>query len=288
MSLRKFITGVNDTKVASREPVVDTTPLKNGTGTTAKYEHTKEPIRVPQESLVTYTIRIYNEGKLDAYAAEIKDYLPSELEFVVGNEINKKYGWVKVSDREIKTTYLKDTKLNKYNGGDNLSYADVEVVCKVKEDAEVDKILVNLTEISKYLFEDEKGNKLDIQKDVDSTSNNIQLPSESDWSKYEGKPIKITKTVPKTVIKKEKKTERKTVRIDLAREGTATNCLGFTGYHFYKFKDHPDVVCPGCKYESGKINPATNDYYYGLRTPNYEGRCVAYASGSSERTLCNG
>ena len=35
LALRKFITKVNNTEIKSRIPQVDTTPLKNGTGTTA-------------------------------------------------------------------------------------------------------------------------------------------------------------------------------------------------------------------------------------------------------------
>ena len=37
-------------------------------------------------------LRVYNEGEIDGYAAEVKDHLPSNLEFVDG-EFNEKYGW---------------------------------------------------------------------------------------------------------------------------------------------------------------------------------------------------
>ena len=43
-------------------------------------------------NIVTYEINIYNEGEIDGYASEIKDHLPSHLEFVEG-EFNEKYGW---------------------------------------------------------------------------------------------------------------------------------------------------------------------------------------------------
>ena len=45
LSLRKFISQVNNQKV-NREPVVDVTPLVNGTSTTAIYNHTKKPVDV--------------------------------------------------------------------------------------------------------------------------------------------------------------------------------------------------------------------------------------------------
>ena len=60
--------------------------------TTAIYNHTKEPIKVRRNDYVIYMLRVYNEGKIDGYASEIKDHLPPYLEFV-DNEFNKQYGW---------------------------------------------------------------------------------------------------------------------------------------------------------------------------------------------------
>ena len=75
LALRKFITSVNDEKQeVSRVPVVDVTPLKDGTGTTAIYNHTKEPLSLKAGDKVVYTIRIYNEGEVAGTASEIKDY----------------------------------------------------------------------------------------------------------------------------------------------------------------------------------------------------------------------
>ena len=73
LALRKFITKVNNTEIKSRIPQVDTTPLKNGTGTTAIYNHSKEPVKVSLGAVVEYTIRVYNEAEIDGYVEEIKN-----------------------------------------------------------------------------------------------------------------------------------------------------------------------------------------------------------------------
>ncbi len=77
LALRKFITEVNGTKYTDREPVVDTTTI--ATNETATYKHTKQPIAVQKGDIVTYTIRIYNEGKIDGYVNKITDHLPKNL-----------------------------------------------------------------------------------------------------------------------------------------------------------------------------------------------------------------
>ena len=77
LALRKFITEVNGTKYTDREPVVDTTTI--ATSGTATYKHTKQPIAVQKGDIVTYTIRVYNEGKVDGYVNKITDHLPKNL-----------------------------------------------------------------------------------------------------------------------------------------------------------------------------------------------------------------
>lgn len=120
LSLRKFISEV-DGKVPtiSREPEVVVTDLKAGRKTTATYNHTKAPLEVNEGSIITYTIRVYNEGKKDGYATEITDHLPPELEFLPNDSVNKSYGWSydpsDKTNRTIKTSYL-----SKANGEKNL------------------------------------------------------------------------------------------------------------------------------------------------------------------------
>ena len=90
LSLRKFITAVNDKAVEgeeSREPVVDLSTLINGDPKkngekTATYTHTKEPKLVNPKDIVEYTLRIYNEGEVDGYASRIIDDVPAGVTMV--------------------------------------------------------------------------------------------------------------------------------------------------------------------------------------------------------------
>ena len=182
LALRKFITKVNNTEIKSRIPQVDTTPLKNGTGTTAIYNHSKEPVKVSLGAVVEYTIRVYNEGQVDGYVEEIKDHLPDQLEFVKDNETNKKYGWTVDSkdSKVIKTSYL--CKANEKVAGENkipafdgttLSYKEVKVACKVVSTDPMPSKITNLADISD--FTDGEGNKV---TDRDSKEDNVKIPED--------------------------------------------------------------------------------------------------------------
>ena len=101
LSLRKFITQINDKEITSRIPKVDTSKLATGESKTATYNHPKDPLDVNPSDIVTYTIRVYNEGEVSGYATKIMDDIPEGLEFVPGTcdkegkatNTNAKYGW---------------------------------------------------------------------------------------------------------------------------------------------------------------------------------------------------
>ena len=182
LALRKFITKVNNTEIKSRIPQVDTTPLKNGTGTTAIYNHSKEPVKVSLGAVVEYTIRVYNEGQVDGYVEEIKDHLPDQLEFIKDNETNKKYGWTvdSTDSKVIKTSYL--SKANEKVAGENkipafdgttLSYKEVKVACKVVSTDPMPSKITDLADISD--FTDGEGNKV---TDRDSKEDNVKIPED--------------------------------------------------------------------------------------------------------------
>ena len=182
LALRKFITKVNNTEIKSRIPQVDTTPLKNGTGTTAIYNHSKEPVKVSLGAVVEYTIRVYNEGQVNGYVEEIKDHLPDQLEFIKDNETNKKYGWIvdSTDSKVIKTSYL--SKENEKVAGENkipafdgttLSYKEVKVACKVVSTDPMPSKITNLADISD--FTDGEGNKV---TDRDSKEDNVKIPED--------------------------------------------------------------------------------------------------------------
>ena len=187
LSLRKFITGRNDTTLTNREPQVDVTHLADGSETTAIYNHPKDPIEMQRGDIIIYTIRVYNEGSKDGYANEITDYLPEELEFLPDHEINQEYEWQVSSDGRIVTTdYLSKAKetssrqnlLHAFNET-TLDYKDVQIACRIKDTAEVGKILTNLAEITES--KDSDGNDV---VDRDSETDNVEVPTDEDLPNY--------------------------------------------------------------------------------------------------------
>ena len=187
LSLRKFITGRNDTTLTNREPQVDVTHLADGSETTAIYNHPKDPIEMQRGDIIIYTIRVYNEGSKDGYANEITDYLPEELEFLPDHEINQEYEWQVSSDgRHVTTDYLSKAKetssrqnLLKAFDGTTLDYKDVQIACRIKDTAEVGKILTNLAEITES--KDSDGNDV---VDRDSETDNVEVPTDEDLPNY--------------------------------------------------------------------------------------------------------
>ena len=182
LSLRKFITAVNNSEITNRIPQVDVTPLVDGTGTTAIYNHPKDPVLVSNGNIVTYTIRVYNEGEVAGYASRIKDDIPEGLEFLPENDTNKEYRWVMLDSNgnvtenieeavELETDYLSKEQEVEEGGnlieafdGEKLDYRDVKISFKVIEPNTSDRILINKAQISEDT--DEDGNEV---KDRDST-----------------------------------------------------------------------------------------------------------------------
>ena len=192
LSLRKFITGRNDTTLTNREPQVDVTHLADGSETTAIYNHPKDPIEMQRGDIIIYTIRVYNEGSKDGYANEITDYLPEELEFLPDHEINQEYEWQVSSDgRHVTTDYLSKAKetssrqnLLKAFDGTTLDYKDVQIACRIKDTAEVGKKLTNLAEITES--KDSDGNDV---VDRDSETDNVEVPTDKDLPNYKDDEI---------------------------------------------------------------------------------------------------
>ena len=191
LSLRKFIISVNDKK-QSREPQVNVQPLKEGK-TTAIYTHSKTPVAVQPGDTVIYTIRVYNEGDINGYASEVKDYLPPYLKYVKDSEINKKYGWSISEDGRIATTtYLANTELKAFDvkNGTQLDSADLQIECIVSEDVPVNVNQTNIAEISEY-----KYNENIVASDRDSTSDNMTdkntnyMPDDSKLPTYKDEVI---------------------------------------------------------------------------------------------------
>ena len=185
LSLRKFISKVND-KEYDRAPTYDVSPLLNG-DTTANYKHKKSAVSVEAGDTVTYTIRVYNEGQVDGYVDEITDHLPPELQFI-NNDFNASFGWVIDSSDSTQRT-IRTTKLSKENDTDNiikafdqskktLEYREVQIQCKVVNDAPLQKEITNIAEITK------SSNDYNLaDRDNKATAT---LPSDSDLPNYRG------------------------------------------------------------------------------------------------------
>ncbi len=200
LALRKFVTSINDKELKkdentyTREPSIDLTLLKQATATTANYNHQKNPQGVSVGDIVIYTIRIYNEGQLDGYVSEVTDYLPPQLEFINDN-FNAKYGWVlDEGQRKVTTTILakkqdengiyadeNENNLIKAFDGNNLSYKELKIKCKVVATENLEKTITNIAEITG--FTDAEGKQV---TDRDSQKQNANIPDDTKLPDYKG------------------------------------------------------------------------------------------------------
>ncbi len=178
LALRKFITKINNVDVPTREPVVGAMTATNGT--TAVKPHRKDALTVKPKDTVLYTIRVYNEGKIDGYAKQITDYLPTGLRLKPNSKINTDNGWTNPSGdgRTIVTEKLGNVLLNK-NNGTTIASADVQIECEVTaEYATSDVKLRNVAEITRH--SDEQGNTNIV--DRDSIPNNLTNDQKTNYN----------------------------------------------------------------------------------------------------------
>ncbi len=190
LALRKFITKVNDTDITNRVPV-----FTKVSETEFKYEHPKDPVQVAYGNIVTYTLRIFNEGKIAGYASKVKDDLPEGLTFLPDHETNVEYRWKMYTEegeetdnieeaKYIETDYL--AKENEKEENANLieafdqetmtmpDYRDIKIAFRVSEPNTSDRIIINTAEIT-----DDRDEHNEPVDDVDSTPDNDE-PDEDD------------------------------------------------------------------------------------------------------------
>ncbi len=218
LALQKFITALNSTEIKDRTPIIS-----RGSDGKITYTHLSTPLSVGNNDVITYTIRVYNEGEIDGYAAEVGDDIPNGLEFIVDNETNKNYGW-KMYDKNgvetkdvkqaasVKTTYLskesgearKENTLIKAlgTGTDAMpDYKDVKIAFRVIEkDLEkgTDRVIINTAEITDD--RDADNNPVD---DVDSEpANNKKGEDDLDQEKVKVKyfDLSLKKNIVKIII----------------------------------------------------------------------------------------
>ena len=166
LALRKYITEVNGVVVAnSRVPAIDESTLENGT--TATYNHRKDPVMVENGDIVTYNITIYNEGEVDGRATKIIDQLPTGLKYsqIVTAGFTAEYD--EETNRVTITREESNTEnLTAYEQG-QLDSETIEIECVV-DASENGKILTNVAWIAEEV--DEYGNVIvdEVGKDRDS------------------------------------------------------------------------------------------------------------------------
>ena len=282
LALRKFITNISDTDVTTRIPQVKYDSENNK----ITYEHPKDPLDVVTGDIVTYTIRVFNEGEIDGYASKVSDDIPDGLEYLPDNELNKEYRWV-MYDKDGKETtdvknavklttdYLskeqgesrmkKDSSLTEnpalltaFDGTKEISdtnpdYADVKIAFKVTEPNGSSKILVNSAQISDDT--DKDGNPID---DIDSTPDKW-IDGEDDQDKEYVKLTEFDLALRKWVTQ--------AIVIENGKE-TVTQ----TGH---KPEDDPEQVVK-VELDRKKLSSITVKFRYSIRVTN-EGDIAGYA-----------
>ncbi len=293
LALRKFIVAISEDEnvedseymkngdgTYTREPKVDTSKLnkkdENGNKiTTAVYEQSKDPVIIGPNYTIIYMLRVYNEGDVDAYAGEVKDHLPPNLEFVDG-EFNKKYGWT-VSDngRTVTTKYLSGDewlikKAIKDDEGNvtDLDFVDVPIMCKVSANIKSGENITNIADIAEYL----DPNK-DPAPDRDSEKDDVKLPDDKDLPNYDEKDSdhqdddNYEKVVIKTFDLSLKKWTTQAIVIDNGKQ-TVTQ----TGHNPY---EEPEQIVK-VEIKQNKLNTVTIKFRYSIRVTN-EGDIEGYA-----------
>ena len=183
LALRKYITKINGEELKGndvRRPKINVDSLKNGTETTATYNHKKNPVMVENGSRITYEITIYNEGKKAGRATKIVDQLPTGLKFeqvisgnfVLGSYDEKTDNTLTLVRKENNTTNLKE-----YAGEQSPASETIEIECVVtaQPDTTNSKILTNVAWISEEI--DSDGTVIIQQKGLDRDSEPGTIPT---------------------------------------------------------------------------------------------------------------
>ena len=279
LALRKFITGVNGKEVTTRIPVFKVDEQGNYI-----YEHTKEPVLVANSNIVTYTLRVYNEGEVAGYAKEIKDDVPEGLEFLPDDETNKEYRWImldkygKETDNASDAKYITSDYLSKEQektAGENLlkafdkkayeagsikepDYREVKISFKVNMPDKSEEIIINQAQISDD--SDEDGNEV---TDKDSTPNEwIDGEDDQDIEKIKIQyfDLALRKWVTKAIV---------------TENGVET--VTETGH---KAEDDPEAVVK-VDLKKSDINKVTVKFEYKIRVEN-QGKIAGYAKEISD------
>ena len=181
LALKNFITKINGENIAE----------------------TNEPVKVEKGDIIVYTIRVYNEGEMDAYAQKVINNIPAGMEFVTGDPINITYNWV-LEGGKLTTDYLsKETSLaNLILAFDpdmmtKPEYMELQIVFKIIDNTS-DMIIENISEIGAHL--DKYG---EVAEDKDSNPNNnnpVEDDQDSSFVKIKEFNLALTQNIVKIII----------------------------------------------------------------------------------------
>ena len=153
--------------------------------TTAKYNHRKDPVLVKTGDLVTYEIRIYNEGEAAGRATKIVDALPKGLEFVEVVDGDYK---AKQADKWLILEKQGENNLNPFDG-EKLDCEVVTIKCKVvAEPSSEDTVLTNIAFIDEE-YNSETDTVITNEEGQDEDSEPYTFPTEvttGEMSDYTG------------------------------------------------------------------------------------------------------
>ena len=110
--------------------------LIKGETTTLEYTHSKEPMNTVQTDIVTYTLRVYNEGNMAGYASVITDDIPEGVVFLPEDATNVKYRWkmfeelpegatAKAGKEMVELNINESSEVKKYVETDDVSKAKI-------------------------------------------------------------------------------------------------------------------------------------------------------------------
>ena len=149
LSLTSFITKVGEKEITDREKL--------------NSEENKEPLITHVGDIVTFTIRVYNDGEIAGYAREITNDISKYLEYLPEESTNVEYMWKMYNEKGEETSNieetvtLKSTYLSMDNGEDKLLkafdgttryYKDIKIAFKVKDPNSNTVVIENKTQIS--------------------------------------------------------------------------------------------------------------------------------------------
>ena len=135
---------------------------------------TKEEIEVAKNDYLLYRIKVKNEGISRAKATKIFDYLPEGIEFVEGIDTNNIWSYDQ-NLRKLTTNENYIPKLLNAHVDGEEDFQELDVICKVSEDAIEDIILENIAEIGEIRYDNDT-----LAKDSDSIVDNYLENKEED------------------------------------------------------------------------------------------------------------